>query len=78
MIERFIHDRLSPIHRSQFVQQLKIDPTLAASLSRQRQVHRLVRAYHQRELRLTLEDIFQKLYQEKPGFRKKIKSIFAP
>ena len=78
-IERYIEGRMEPTEAVLFEEKMQGDALLKLNVTLQRKVLALVRMYHRKRLRMELEEVHERLFND-PGkvtFRERVARIFT-
>jgi hypothetical protein len=61
LIEAYLQNKLSPLHRLMFEARLILNPALRSDLCFQEKTYHLVKMYHRKQLKEEFEDMYQRI-----------------
>lgn len=78
LIEAYLQNKQSPVHRLMFEARLILNPALRSDLCFQEKTYRLVKMYHRKQLKVEFEEMYQRICNNPDNavFQQNIYQIF--
>ncbi len=78
LIEAYLQNKLSPLHRLMFEARLILNPPLRSDLYYQEKTYRVVKMYHRKQLKAEFEEIYQRICSnpDNVAFQQDVHQIF--